>query len=294
MLVPLKKLTKHAKKNKYALGAFNTFNLEVTQGIIRAAVAEKAPVIIQVTESALEYAGHEPLTKIIESLARDNSVKVPIALHLDHGRSFEAITAAIKAGFSSVMRDASDAPIEENIILTRQAVDYAHKNGVFAQGELGRISGSEGGLKVKTAEACFTDPEEAKRFVAATKVDTLAVSVGNVHGVYKLLKGVPKISQVRLKEIHRAVPAVPLVLHGASGLPKKDIVEAVKNGVRIINIDSELRLAFVKKLRETLAKNKAECDPRKILTPSVAAVSKVVADKIRIFLAKNKAVSFNN
>jgi len=292
MLVALKDLVEHAHKHKYALGAFNTSNLEVTQGIVQGALEMQAPVIIQVSETAIKYAGLKSITAIVETVARKEAASIPIALHLDHGRSFRAVAECIEAGFSSIMIDASNLPFEENVVITRQAVDYAHKKGVWAQGELGKISGSEDYVVVKDRDAYFTDPQEAKEFVKETKVDTLAVSVGNVHGIYKLRKGVPRLNQKRLKEIHEAIPDVPLVLHGASGLPEDEIVEAIKGGVRVINIDTELRLAFTEKLRETLANDKDEYDPRKILAPSRDAVKEVVKKKIKIFQSSGWAKDF--
>ncbi len=292
MLVLLKDLVENAQKHKYAVGAFNTSNLEVTLGIVQAAVESQAPIIIQVSESAIKYAGLKPITHIVETIAKNEAVNIPVALHLDHGKSFRSVAECIEAGFSSIMIDASNVPFDENVAITKQSVDYAHKYGVWAQGELGQISGSEDSVVVEDKDAFLTDPEEAKRFVKETKVDTLAVSVGNVHGINKLRKGVPKINQQRLKEIHAVIPDMPLVLHGASGLPENDIVEAINNGIRIINIDTELRLAFTEKIRETVKKDRDEYDPRKILQPSIDAVKKIVAHKIEIFQSKNKAKDF--
>jgi len=292
MLVSLKKLVEQAHKHEYAVGAFNTSNLEVTQGIIQGALEMQAPAIIQVSETAIKYAGLKSITAIVETVARNDAVDIPVALHLDHGRSFRAVAECIEAGFSSIMIDASNLPFDENVAITKQSVEYAHKKGVWAQGELGKISGSEDYVVVNEKEAYFTDPKEAKKFVEQTKVDTLAVSVGNVHGIYKLRKGVPKLNQKRLKEIHEIIPQTPLVLHGASGLPEDEIIEGVKNGIRIINIDTELRLAFTDKLRETLDKDKEQYDPRKVLKPSTEAVKEVVKKKIEIFQSKGQAKNF--
>ncbi|MDZ7798100.1 MAG: class II fructose-1,6-bisphosphate aldolase [Patescibacteria group bacterium] len=292
MLVSLKKLVEQAHQHKYAVGAFNTSNLEVTQGIIQGAVEMQAPVIIQVSETAIKYAGLKSITAIVETVAKNEAVNIPVALHLDHGRSFRAVAECIEAGFSSIMIDASNLPFDENVTITKQSVEYAHKKGVWAQGELGKISGSEDYIVVDKKDAYFTDPKEAKKFAKQTKVDTLAVSVGNVHGIYKLRKGVPKLNQKRLKEIHQIIPEIPLVLHGASGLPEDAIIEGVKNGIRIINIDTELRLAFTDKLRETLENDKKEYDPRKVLKPSTEAVKKIVKKKIKIFQSEGQAKNF--
>jgi fructose-bisphosphate aldolase class II len=292
MLISLKSLLSKSKGKKYGIGAFNTQNLEITLGIIRAAVDQQAPVIIQVSETTIEYAGLKPITHIVETIAKNAAVNVPVALHLDHGKSFRSVAECVNAGFSSIMIDASDLPYDENVVLTKQAVDYAHKHGVMAQGELGRVRGSEDWVIVTDKEANMTDPDEAQDFIKKTGVDVLAVSVGNVHGIYKMQKGVPKLDQKRLKEIHNKIPNLPLVLHGASGLPREEIEQAILSGVRIINIDTELRLAFTDTLRGTLRKNTAMYDPRDVLEPSIGAVQDVVAKKIEMFGGKNKAVDF--
>jgi len=292
MLVSLKSLLSKSRSKKYGIGAFNTQNLELTLGIIRAAVDMKSPVIIQVSEKTIEYAGLKPITHIVETIAKNAAVNVPVALHLDHGKSFRSVAECVNAGFSSIMIDASDLPYDENVVLTKQAVDYAHKHGVIAQGELGRVRGSEDWVVVSDKEANLTNPDEAKDFVKKTGVDVLAVAVGNVHGIYKMQKGVPKLDQKRLKEIHNKIPKVPLVLHGASGLPREEIEQAIESGVRIINIDTELRLAFTETLRSTLRMNTDMYDPRGVLEPSIGAVQDIVAKKIELFGSKNRAADF--
>jgi fructose-bisphosphate aldolase class II len=292
MLVSLKSLLSKSKSKKYGIGAFNTQNLEITLGIIRAAVDQQAPVIIQVSETTIEYAGLKPITHIVETIAKNAAVNVPVALHLDHGKSFRSVAECVNAGFSSIMIDASDLPYDENVVLTKQAVDYAHKHGVLAQGELGRVRGSEDWVMVTDKEASLTNPDEAQDFVKKTGVDVLAVAVGNVHGIYKMQKGVPKLDQKRLKEIHNKVPNVPLVLHGASGLPREEIEQAIESGVMIINIDTELRLAFTDTLRNTLRRNTAMYDPREVLEPSIGAVQDAVAKKIELLGSKDRASDF--
>jgi len=288
MLVHLKEILEKAKKENYAIGAFNTSNLEVTLGIVQAAVAKKAPIIIQVSETAIQYAGLKPITHIVETIAKNEAVKIPIALHLDHGKSFHSITECIEAGFSSIMIDASDLAFDENISLTKKAVDYAHKKGVLAQGELGEvIRGRRGVVNQLEREIGMTDPKEAEEFVKKTNVDTLAVAIGNVHGIWKLQLGVPKLDIERLKEICKRVK-IPLVLHGASGLKKEEINEAIKFGIRIVNIDTEIRLAFINSLRKVLEQNGQEYDPRKILVPAIKAVQQLVEEKIEMFGSANK------
>ncbi|MFH1325931.1 MAG: class II fructose-bisphosphate aldolase [Candidatus Falkowbacteria bacterium] len=289
MLVHIKDLLIKAQKGHYAIGAFNTQNLEITLAIIRAAIAQKAPVIIQVSESTIKYAGLKPITHIVQTIAKNDSTNVPIALHLDHGKSFLSILECIKAGFSSIHLDGSELPYDENMSLTKEAATYAHKNKVWAQGELGTILGKEGLLKRKKKEIesddYMTDPNKAVGFVRDTKIDTLAISVGNMHGMFV---GDEHIEFKRLKAIHKKIK-VPLVMHGASGIPDKEIKKAIKQGIRVINIDTRLRKEFITELRKTLKSKKTEIDPRKILTPSIDAVQKAVEEKIKLFGSAGKA-----
>ena len=278
MLVHIKDLIKDAEKKKYAVGAFNTQNLETTIAIVKAAVAKKSPVIIQVSETTIKYAGLKPITHIVQTIAKNESTNVPIALHLDHGKTFLSILECIKAGFSSIHLDGSELPYDENEALTEEAVAYAHKNEVWAQGELGTILGKEGMLKRKNKEIepdeYMTDPNKAVEFVRNTKIDTLAISVGNMHGMFI---GQEHVDLKRLKTINKKVKQ-PLVLHGASGIPDKEIKQAIKAGIRVINIDTHLRKAFTDSLRETLKRDKKEIDPRKILAPAVDAIQKAVEE----------------
>ena len=287
-LVYIKEIVKKAQCGKYGVGAFNTQNLEITLGIVRGAVAMRAPVIIQVSETTIEYSGLKPITHIVQTIAKNLAVNVPVALHLDHGRKFQSVVECISAGFSSIMMDASDLPFDENVALTRRAVEYAHKRGVWAQGELGRLKGIEDVIKVKEREAFMTDPKEAEEFVRRTRVDTLAVSIGNIHGIAKFLKGVPKLDIGRLKEISKRVK-IPLVLHGASGIKQDEIKRAVKLGINIINIDTEIRLAFTDTVKKILKRDPKIYDPRKVLNPTIDAVAKVVEEKIRMFGSAGKA-----
>jgi fructose-bisphosphate aldolase class II len=281
-LVHIKNLLKDANRGKFALGAFNTQNLETTLAIMRAAEKNRAAFVMQVSEATIDYAGLESITEIIKTAAKKEMKRGRAALHLDHGKKFESIINCIKAGFSSIMMDASHLPFKENIAATRRAVQYAHKHGVFAQGELGRLAGIEDVVRVAGHEAFMTHPDEAAEFVRKTGVDTLAVSIGNVHGIAKIRQGVPKLDLERLKEIGKKVK-VPLVLHGASGIPEEEIKKAIKLGIRIINIDTEIRLSFTDSLRKTLSGDKNIFDPRKVLAPAIEAVEKVVADKMVMF-----------
>ena len=280
MLVHIKKILDIANKKKIAVGAFNTANLETTLGIIRAAAKTKSPIIIQVSESTIHYAGLENIFAIIKSVAETDGKNVPIAVHLDHGKDYDLVKACVDIGFSSVHMDASSFPFEENVRLTKRAADYGHKRGAYVQGELGSLIGKEGSTVAeipKDKDEYMTDPGRAAEFVKKTDVDTLAISVGAMHGFFP---GREKIDSARLKKIHAAVPRMPLVLHGASGLPDRDISQAPKYGVRIVNIDTDLRIAYTETLRRTLAKwPKKSYDPRKILAPSIEAVS-LAAEKI--------------
>jgi len=289
MLVHIKTIISKAQKGNYAIGAFNTSNLEVTLGIIRGAVNKKSPIIIQVSESTIKYAGLKTIVSIIQSLANTEGKDISIALHLDHGKSFRSVSECIRAGFSSVHIDASDLPFEENIALTKQAVDYAHRYGVWAQAELGSMLGKEGMTELEIPDdpnTFMTDPNKVKEFVKRTNVDTLAVSVGTMHGYFK---GKEKIDFPRLEKINQAIPKTPLVLHGASGLINNDLSQSIKFGVRIINIDTDLRIAFTETLRQTLKNTPLGFyDPRKILTPSIEAVAKKVEEEIEVFGSGDK------
>lgn len=288
MLAQISELLKDAKARKYALGAFNVENLETTLGVVRAAIKKRSPVIVQVSETSIQYAGLKAITAIVEVIARDEAGDIPIALHLDHGKSFRSVAECIRQGFSSIMMDASDMPFMENILLTKQTVEYAHRKGVFVQGELGVVKGLE---EVDPAErtTLMTNPEEAEEFVAKTGVDTLAVAVGNVHGIAKMQRGNPELDLKRLEAIRRIIPKTPLVLHGASGLSSEQIRNGIKNGIAIINIDTELRLSFTNALRLTLKNDPNIFDPRALLTPSMQAIQRVVEAKLELFGSVDKA-----
>ncbi|MDW7738990.1 MAG: class II fructose-1,6-bisphosphate aldolase [Bacillota bacterium] len=282
-LIPLADLLKKADQGGYALGAFNCNNMEIVQSIVLAAEAEHSPVIIQASQGAIKYAG---LGYII-SLARQASetVSVPVVLHLDHGTSFDQVMECIRFGFTSVMYDGSHHPLEENIAQTRKVVEIARIFGVSVEAELGRIGGTEDEISVSDKEAFFTDPAEAEQFVRETGVDALAVSVGTAHGQYK---GEPKLDFDRLAEISRRV-SCPLVLHGSSGVPDESISKAIERGVRKINIDTNIREAFVGAMRKVLDNNPGEIDPRKVLGPARDAGVEIIREKIRLFGSSGKA-----
>lgn len=289
MLVHLKKLLQKAEKENYAIGAFNTFNLETTLAIARAAVKLKAPVIIQVSETTIKYAGLKPITHIVETIAKNEAVQVPVVLHLDHGKRFSSVAECIEAGFTSIMIDASDLAYDENVKITKMAVDYAHKRDIWAQGELGQVIRNVKEIKKgEVREETMTDPEKARQFAKETGVDTLAVAIGNVHGIDKMMSGVPELDYKRLEQIKAKVGKLPLVLHGASGISEKNIKKAIDLGIRIINIDTEIRLAFTEGLRSSLLKYRAEIDPREIMKEPLEAVQKLIEEKIKMFGSENK------
>jgi fructose-bisphosphate aldolase, class II len=284
MLVHIKELFVGDVVGKFAYPAFNTMNLEITKGIVAAAEAANVPVILEVSEGAIKYAGLETVYEIMATIA--DKAKVPIALHMDHGKDLQQLERGVSLGFSSVMIDHSHLSFDQNVADTKTLVEYAHTLGAWVQGEMGRIRGSEDWVSVSDAESLLTTPEEAKKYVEATGVDTFAGSFGTVHGIAKIDgTAQPHVDVDRIEAVYAAVGR-PLVLHGASGVPSEIIHAAITNGVAIINIDTELRIAFSHTLRDTLAANPAEIDPRKILAPSIAAVEAAAAKKLVEFGTK--------
>ncbi|RJQ27668.1 MAG: class II fructose-1,6-bisphosphate aldolase [Peptococcaceae bacterium] len=282
-LVPVARLLEQAEAGLYAVGAFNCNNMEIVQAIVAAAEAEGAPVIMQASQGAIKYAGIEYIAAMARLAA--GRARVPVALHLDHGTSFEQAVQCIRHGFSSVMIDGSRLPLAENIALTRQVVAVARSVGVSVEAELGKIGGTEDNITVSEREALFTDPDEAKTFVRETGVDSLAVAVGTAHGRYR---GTPELDFPRLQKIRSKVN-IPLVLHGSSGVPDDAIQEAIRLGVRKVNIDTNIREAFILSMRQTLSSDPGEIDPRKVLGPAREAAVEVIRKKIRVFGSSNRA-----
>ncbi|MCX6743955.1 MAG: class II fructose-1,6-bisphosphate aldolase [Candidatus Parcubacteria bacterium] len=304
MLVSSKKILDKANKGHYAVGAFNTNNLEITQAIIEAAIDLKAPVIIQTSEGAISYAGLEFLLAINKVASQ---AKVPVAIHLDHGKDLKLIKKCIDAGYTSVMYDGSSLPFAKNVSNTKKVVAWAHKKGVSVEAEIGALAGKEDFVSVSAKEASFTDPDQALDFVKKTKCDVLAIAIGTAHGALKF-KGACHLDFKRLKQIKTKVK-MPLVLHGASGVPGElvqmankygaklgdtkgvpdsQIRQAILGGINKINTDTDLRIAFTAALRKTLKDNPAEFDPRKILGPAKELMKKVIMQRIRVFGAVNK------
>ncbi|MEI7474083.1 MAG: class II fructose-1,6-bisphosphate aldolase [bacterium] len=307
-LVSTSELFKKALEGKYAVGAYNVNNMEILQAIAEAANEKRAPLILQVSAGARKYASQEYLIKLVEAAL--NSTSVPIALHLDHGEDFEICKACIDGGFSSVMIDGSKHTFEENIAITKKVVDYAHERGVTVEAELGRLAGVEDDISVSEKDAIYTNPREAKEFVERTGCDSLAVAIGTSHGAFKF-KGEAKLDFERLGEIQAAVgKEFPLVLHGASSVPKHlvdicnefgaDIpgtqgvpepmfTQATQLGVAKINIDTDLRLAFTGAIRKYFMENPGHFDPRQYLTPARKAVKELVLHKMDVLGTSGKA-----
>lgn len=276
-------LLRNAEAGGYAVGAFNCNNMEMVQSIVAAAEAENAPVIIQASQGAIKYAGLDYIVGLTKIAA--NKSRAPIALHLDHGTSFEQCIQCILAGFNSVMIDSSKLPLEENISLTNKVLRVARVVGVPVEAELGKIGGTEDDIVVSEREAFFTDPLEAKEFVQSTGVDFLAVAIGTAHGRYK---GIPQLNFELLKKI-RALINVPIVLHGSSGVPDIAIREAISLGVSKVNIDTNIREAFVEAARKAIHNRPKEIDPRKFLGPARDAATDLIREKIRLFGSSGKA-----
>jgi len=298
-LVTSKEMFQNALKKDYAVGAFNVNNMEIIQGIVDAAKIEQSALILQVSAGARKYARPAYLLKLVEAAVLDTALD--ICLHLDHGEDFEICKKCVDDGFTSVMIDGSRFPLEENIALTKQVVEYAHSKGVVVEAELGKLAGIEDDVNVDIRGATFTDPDDAAEFVARTGVDSLAIAIGTSHGAYKF-KGDPYLDFDRLKKIHSLIPNTPLVLHGAStvlpefvgicnlyggnipgaqGVPEAMILEAAKHGVCKVNIDTDLRLAMTAQIRKYLAEHPAEFDPRKYLGPARDAIQSMVQHKIK-------------
>lgn len=297
-LVTSTEMFKKAYEGHYAVGAFNVNNMEIIQGIVAAAQAEKSPLILQVSAGARKYANHIYLMKLVEAAVEDTGL--PICLHLDHGEDFEICKACVDGGFTSVMIDGSKHPFEENIEITRRVVEYAHERGVVVEAELGKLAGVEDAVKVAAKDATYTDPDQAVEFVERTGCDSLAIAIGTSHGAYKF-KGKPELDFARLEKITNLLPGFPLVLHGAStvipafveecnkyggkldgaqGVPEDMLLQAGKFGVCKINIDTDLRLGMTAGIRKHLREHPDHFDPRQYIGDGRALVKEIVKHKI--------------
>lgn len=283
-LVSSKELLLDAQKQGYAVGAFNVENMEMMQAVVAAAEAEDAPVILQTTPSTLRYADAALFAAMAQALAE--KAACPIAIHLDHGDSFQLCEQAAADGYTSLMIDGSQLPFAENIALVRRVVEMAagQRGGPSVEAELGRLGGKEDSLEVKPGEDLYTDPAQAAQFVSETGVDSLAVAIGTAHGFYQ---GRPKLDFKRLAQLRTAV-SVPLVLHGSSGVPDEDVRRAVKLGVCKVNFATELRAAYTKAVRAALGSDSALYDPKKFGAPGRDAVFALVRHRIGICGARDQ------
>ena len=310
-LVNTKKMFEMAYKNGYAIGAFNVNNMEITQGIIDAVAEEKAPLILQVSKGAREYAKISYLKAIINVVVEENP-DIPVAINLDHGDTFETCKQFVDDGFTSVMIDASHKPFEENIAITKKVVEYAHARDVVVEAELGQLGGIEEdvvGVSEDDISKHLADPNQVEEFVEKSGVDSLAVAIGTSHGAYKFKKE-PKLAFDVIQQISEKLPGFPLVMHGSSsvlkefkdlinkyggdmpnamGVPEDAISKAVKMAVCKVNIDTDLRMALTAKIRQVFAEKPGEFDPRKYLGPGRAAIKEMVKHKLHVLGCAGKA-----
>ena len=299
-LVTTKEMFEKAYNGGYAIGAFNVNNMEIVQGITEAAAELNAPLILQVSKGARAYANHTYLMKLVEAAVIETGL--PIALHLDHGDSFDICKSCIDGGFTSVMIDASSKSFEENIEITKKVVEYAHDHGVVVEAELGTLAGIEDEVSVSAEDSSYTRPEDVQEFVERTGCDSLAIAIGTSHGAYKFKPGTdPKLRFDILEEVEKRLPNFPIVLHGASsvpqefvriinenggnmpgaiGVPEDQLRKAASMAVCKINIDSDLRLAMTASIRQHLNQHPDHFDPRQYLKPARAAIKDMVAHKI--------------
>ena len=315
-IVTSTEMFKKAYDGGYAIGAFNVNNMEIIQGITAAAIAERAPLILQVSKGARAYANHIYLMKLIEAAIEDAEQNagfdLPICVHLDHGDSFELCKSCIDGGFTSVMIDKSGLPLKENIAITKQVVEYAHDHGVVVEAELGTLAGVEDEVKVSAEDSSYTRPDDVQEFVESTGCDSLAIAIGTSHGAYKFTaaqctrneKGLlvpPPLRFDILREVEKRLPGFPIVLHGSSsvpqefvkiinenggrmpdavGIPEEQLREAARMAVCKINIDSDLRLAMTACIRQYFNEHPDHFDPRQYLKPARAAIQKMVQHKL--------------
>lgn len=303
-LVTTTEMFKKAYKGGYAVGAFNVNNMELIQGIMAGIKEKKAPVILQISKGARDYASIIYLKKLIEAAVIDNP-EIPIAMHLDHGPDVAMCKQCVDDGFTSVMIDASHDEFEENIRKTKEVVEYAHKHGVVVEAELGKLMGTqfdEGEGGAMSATSHYTDPDQAVEFVKRTGCDSLAVAIGTSHGAYKF-KGEAKLDFDRLAVIAKKLKGFPIVLHGAStvipefvelcnkyggklpgakGVPEDMITRASKSGVCKVNIDTDLRLAMTASIRKAFVEHPEDFDPRKYLGPAREAIKQMVMHKLDV------------
>lgn len=296
-----------AYENGYAIGAFNVNNMEITQAIVQAHAAQKAPLILQLSSGARKYANTKMLVDIIQSIS-DQYPQVPIIIHQDHGADLATCVSAIEAGFNSVMIDASHYDFDENVRITKEVVEFAHAKNVIVEAELGKLGGIEEHVAVDEKDARLTDPDEAIDFVAQTGCDTLACAIGTSHGAFKF-QGDGKVDIARVQKLTEVLPNVPLVMHGSSSVPQEyvkivnqyggdlagakgvdeaTISEAVQYGVAKVNIDTDLRLVMTAMIRKVFVEDPKAFDPRKYLGPAREEIQKMVEHKIQVLGSHGK------
>lgn len=306
MLVNGDEILQKAHKEGYGVGAFNFVNFEMLNAIFMAADEAKSPIIVQASEGAIKYMGIDMAVGLVKILS-NRYPHIPVALHLDHGTSFESCKKAVDAGFTSVMIDASHHPFKENLEMTKEVVAYAHNKGVSVEAELGRLMGIEDNISVDEKDAVLINPDEAEEFVKATKVDYLAPAIGTSHGAFKF-KGEPKLDFARLQEVKRRTN-IPLVLHGASaipdyvreaflatggdlkgskGVPFAFLQEAVKGGINKVNIDTDLRIAFIAEVRKVANSDNTQFDLRKFFAPAMESITKVMVERMGVLGSAGK------
>lgn len=298
MLVIGNEILQRAHRNGYGVGAFNFVNFEMLNAIFEAANEANSPIIVQASEGAIKYMGIDVVVGMTKVMAHRYS-HIPVALHLDHGTTFESCKKAIEAGFTSVMIDASHHCFEENLKLTKQVVEFAHNKGVSVEAELGRLMGIEDNISVDEKDAALVNPKEAEIFVQESQVDYLAPAIGTSHGAFKF-KGEPKLDFERLQEVKR-LTNIPLVLHGASaipdyvrkafldnggdlkgskGVPFNFLQESIKGGINKVNTDTDLRIAFIAEVRRIANEDKTQFDLRKFFTPAMEAMKNVIIERM--------------
>jgi tagatose 1,6-diphosphate aldolase GatY/KbaY len=281
MLASTQELLVTARRHTYAIGAFNVYNLEGVKAVMGAAEASHSPAMLQLHPSALKY-GQSALIEMCLAAAR--AAVVPIAVHLDHSTNPADIHQALEAGMTSVMADGSHLPYAQNLSFTREMTQLAHERGAMVEAEIGRISGTEDGLTIAEKEAKMTDPDQAVAFVAATGVDALAVTIGNVHGEYK---SEPRLDFERLDRLRELID-IPLVLHGASGLPEWMVSQSIHLGVCKFNVNTEVRLAYMQALQDEMCNGGAQ-DLLDVMGGAIAAMQAVITEKLTLFGSVGKA-----
>jgi len=307
--MPLKRLNElYTKANKeyYALGAFNINTLDLIPIILETAEEMESPVIIASTTQSINFIGIDYIMSLIKTLS--NKIKIPFALHLDHGSNFDEVKFAIDNGFTSVMIDKSHQPFDENVKLTKEVVDFAHSKNITVEAELGTIGGIEDNVSLDEKKARLTDPDEASNFVKKTGCDSLAIAVGTSHGAYKF-KGESKLDFDRITKIKEKL-GIPLVLHGASnvipemlekcnkyggklegakGVSDEVLKEAIKRGINKVNIDTDIRLTWIATVREIFSNKPEEFDPKNIFGPAYKAIKEIIRKKIIVLGSAGKA-----